>query len=118
MRYLDFPPSLHKTNFNEVVEVTEGLPINLTVQVLSSLPLTSEPVWSRMNGVLSSSSIVINFIRDKMNFTSLGLYNVSHTNDTGIYSLTASNRCGSSSFIVYISVKGNYVFDTYKNYVN
>ena len=108
MHCLDLPPTLQKTNFDEVVEVTEGSSINLTVQVFSSLPLNSEPVWLKMNGILSSGNVINHiYISDAITFTSLELYNVSHTDDTGIYSLIASNRCGSSSFIVYISVKGN-----------
>ena len=72
-------------------------------------------MWSYLLGhvieiPLSFRAVVINFTIDNIIFTSLGLFNVSHTDDTGIYSLTVSNMCGNSSLIVYISVKGNRVW--------
>ena len=90
-----------------MVKEIEGSSVNLTVQVFSSLPLISEPMWSRMNGALPPRAAVTNFIKNEIIFTSLALFNLSSTDDNGNYSLTASNRCGSSSFIVHFSVKGN-----------
>lgn len=97
---------LYKTNFDEVVEVRKGMSLNLTVAVFTNLSLTSVPVWSRENQQLYSIAVVKNFVTNEIFYTSFIIFNLSYVNDTGVYSLSVSNRCGSSSISVFIDVTG------------
>jgi len=83
-------------------------PVNLTVNIDSNLPLTSDPMWSRDNADLPNDSYVMNYTKEGNNYTSLIIEKASYHNDEGIYYLTASNQCGTSTVSVDLDiVKGN-----------
>lgn len=101
------PPILHKANFFEsFIEVEKGGSVNLTVEVFNNMSLSIEITWSRLNGSLPRSTLVTNFVVNRTDYTSLRLFNLSFANDTGYYSVTAINECGSSDLDVYINVTG------------
>ena len=106
--FLDVSPVLHKANFESVVEVEEGGSLNLTVEVFNNMSLKfTDIIWSRLDDdPLPENAIVIDFVVNGINYTSLELFNLSFANDSGNYSLTAINECGSSDLSVYVNVRG------------
>ena len=100
---------MHKTNFEKFVEVEEGGSLNLTVEVFTNTSFTAEILWSKLDDPLPASAIVINFVVNGINYTSLELFNLSFANDAGNYSLIAINECGISDLNIYIDVKGTYI---------
>lgn len=93
-------------NFEEVMKVIKGKSLNLTVEISSSVPLIGEPAWIKLDEPLSSKDVVKNFVVNKHIYSSLGFSNESFAIDTGNYSLSTKNACGTSSLSVYIDVKG------------
>jgi len=103
-------PELYEVNFNGKLTVIVDNPVNLTVNIDSDLPLTSDPMWSRDDADLSNDSYVMNYTKKKKrnNYTSLIIEKASYYNDEGNYYLTASNQCGTSTVSVDLDiVKGN-----------
>ena len=100
------PPLIHKTNYEEVLTTEEGNSVNLTAEIVSGLPLTNGPVWSRLDDSLPSKAIVIDFMVENKEYSSIEISNLSFGIDGGNYSLSASNKCGKTTSFVFINVKG------------
>ncbi|XP_065920649.1 uncharacterized protein [Dysidea avara] len=101
-----FSPTLKEINFDEIMIQIEGESVNLTVEVITNLSLTADPTWSKLDDQLPSKATVINYTSGNQTYSTLGLPNLTSFIDTGNYTLTASNRCGTSSTFVYMDVKG------------
>ena len=105
--FLDVSPVLHKANFENVVEVEEGGSLNLTVGIFTNMSINfTDIIWSKLDDPLPKNAIVIDFAVNGINYTSLELFNLSFANDSGNYSLTAINECGSSDLSVIVNVRG------------
>ena len=103
-------PVLYEVNFNMDKTVFVGNHVNLTVQVISRIPLISMPLWSRLNADLPKDSDVVNYSQDKSNYTSLIIRKANYANDGGLYYLNTSNYCGPSGISVELNIdKGNYM---------
>ena len=82
--------------------------MNFTVQVSSSLSLVRGPTWSRLHAGLPKDSHVMNYVKDRNNYTSLIINKTSYYHDSGLYYLNTSNYCGPSSVHVILEIyKGN-----------
>ena len=99
------PPLIHKTNYEEVLTTEEGNSVNLTAEIVSGLPLTDGPVWSRLDDSLPSKAVVIDFMVENKEYSSIGISNLSFGIDSGNYSLSVSNKCGKTTSFVFINVK-------------
>lgn len=99
-------PELYPVTFYPEITVFADSYVNLTVQVSSSLPLTSVFMWSRHNAELPKHSHVMNYSNDGNNFTSLIIDKASYYFDgaTGLYYMNTSNQCGPSSISVVIKI--------------
>ena len=97
---------LRKTNFENRLDVEEGGSVNLTVEVFSNMSLTAEASWSRLGG-LPENAVMTHYAFNGIKYTSLLLTDTITVN-TGNYSLTVINECGSSNLYVYIIVRGTH----------
>ena len=98
-------PDLCPVNFNPPLkDVLPNRSVNLTVSVISELSLTNHPKWLKINDDLPEDSHT-NYTDD--DYFSLFIDKASY-DDRGIYCLTASNQCGTSTISVTLRIlKGN-----------
>ena len=92
-------------HFNHYMLLDEGSNVTLTTEIITDLPLSNRsPSWNVSTGPnLPKNAKVNNYTVD--GFSSLTLYDLSFYDDTGNYTCTASNKCGTSSEFVYIAIR-------------
>ena len=92
-------------NFPHYLLLTEGTNRTLITNVTSDLPLSSGyPAWRVSNHDLPQNAMVENKTIDGILCNKLLLYHLSYYN-SGNYTITAANECGTSLVFVYIDVK-------------
>lgn len=100
---LDAPPVLHKTNFENRLDVEEGGSVNLTVEVFSNMSAAPTKIlWSGPDG-LPENTVLTHYVINGVVYISLTFTNAV-ANDTGNYSFIAINECGTSNLYVYIAI--------------
>ena len=98
-------PLVSRENFRYYITRTEGTNITLTATVTTDLPLSSGyPVWQVAHEMLPSNAKVDNYTIDGVLYSNLSLYNLSYYENSGNYTFTASNECGTSSVFTFIEV--------------
>ena len=98
-------PLVVRDNFRYYISITEGNNLTLITNITSELSLSSGyPVWKVINHSLPPTAVVNNYTDGGVLHSSLSLYKLSFYDDTGNYTNTASNECGSSSVFVFIQV--------------
>ena len=98
-------PLVSSENFRYYITLIEGSNITLIATVTSDLPLSSGyPVWQVVHGILPSTAKVVNYTIDGVLYSNLSLYNLSYYENSGNYTFTASNECGTSSVFTFIEV--------------
>ena len=103
--HIGFPPHVYPTNFPHYMLLTEGSNRTFITNITSDLPLSSGyPTWRVSDHDLPTNSIVQNKIIDGVLCNKLLLYDLSYYN-SGNYTITAGNECGTSLAFVYINVK-------------
>ena len=102
---------MYPTNFPHYILLTEGSNRTLITNITSDLPLSSGyPAWQVSNRDLPSNAVVDNTIIDGVLCNKLLLYDLSYYYNSGNYTITAGNECGTSLAFVYIDVeKGTHV---------
>ena len=103
--YTGFPPRVYPMNFPHYLLLTEGDNRTLIANVTSDLPLCSGPTWRVSNHDLPPNAIVENETIDGVLCNKLLLYNLSYDYNSGNYTISAGNECGTSLAFVYINVK-------------
>ena len=99
-------PHVVSDNFHHYASETEGHNLTLTTLVTSDLPLSSGyPIWGVLGDrSLPSTAVVDNYTDGGILHSRLSLYNLSYFDDSGNYTNTASNKCGTSFIFVFIQV--------------
>ena len=98
-------PLVSRENFRYYITRIEGSNITLTATVTTDLPLSSGyPVWQVAHGMLPSNAKVDNYTIDGVLYSNLSLYNLSYYENSGNYTFTASNECGTSLVFTFIEV--------------
>ena len=104
MPNLDTLPRIHR-HYSKTVDKLNGEPFNLTVDVVSTLPLTSL-YWSPPKYSAPLPNRTITFSHDDITTATFVLLKNASMNDTGPYTLTVANKCGWIVSEVYINVIG------------
>ena len=105
--YTAFAPALSAVNFNAEKTVHVNTTVNLTVQVIG-YSLISNLTWYRIIADLPEDCRIENYSKDGNNYTTLIIDKASYDDDGGIYCLSATNQCGTSSICVVVNIyKGN-----------
>ena len=91
----------HSTNLDKL----NGEPFNLTVDVASTLPLTSLH-WSPPNYSAPLPNGTIIFSHDDITTVTFMLLKKALKNDSGYYTVTVANKCGQISSKFYVNVIG------------
>ena len=101
------PPHVERIDFFNYIRRYEGSNLTLSAKVSSNIPLLAGyPKWAvDFNLPLPSTAMVDNCTIDGTIYSNLTLYELSFENDTGNYTFTAENKCGSSFVYVYIDVR-------------
>ena len=99
-------PHVVRDHFYRYVSETEGHNLTLTTFVTSDLPLSSGyPIWGVLGDQsLPSTAVVDNYTEGGILHSRLSLYNLSYFDDSGNYTNTASNKCGTSFIFTFIQV--------------
>lgn len=94
------------TNFPHYLLLTEGSNRTLITNITSDLPLsTGYPAWRVSDRDLPPNAKVENKTINGVLCNKLLLYDLSYDNNSGNYTITAGNECGTSLAFVYIDVK-------------
>ena len=101
-------PHIVRDHFHHYISEIEGHNLTLTTFVTSDLPLISGYPFCNW-GVLGGQSLpptaeVDNYTDDGILHCRLSLYNLSYFDDSGNYTNTASNKCGTSFIFVFIQI--------------
>ena len=99
-------PHVVGDNFHQYISETEGSNLTLITSIISDLPLSSGyPVWEVIDHKsLPSTAVVDNYTNDGILHSKLSLYNLSFYDDSGNYTNTVSNKCGTSFVFTFIEV--------------
>ncbi|XP_065884702.1 titin-like isoform X5 [Dysidea avara] len=107
VRANETPPHVERIDFFNYIRRHEGSNLTLSAKVSSNIPLLAGyPKWAvDFNLSLPSTAMVDNYTINGTIYSNLTLYELSFENDTGNYTFTAENKCGSSFVYVYIDVR-------------
>ena len=100
-------PHVTSDNFYHYISKIEGSNLTLVTSITSNLSLSSGyPVWGVIDHKsLPSTAVVDNYTTaDGILHSKLSLYDLSYYNDSGNYTNTASNKCGTSFVFTFIQV--------------
>ncbi|XP_065884700.1 uncharacterized protein [Dysidea avara] len=117
VRANETPPHVERIDFFNYIRRHEGSNLTLSAKVSSNIPLLAGyPKWAvDFNLSLPSTAMVDNYTINGTIYSNLTLYELSFENDTGNYTFTAENKCGSSFVYVYIDVRKVTADDSTKN---
>ena len=97
-------PHVASDNFYPYILKMEGSNLTLVTSITSNLSFSSD--WEVIDHKsLPSTAVVDNYTTtDGILHSKLSLYNLSYYNDSGNYTNTASNKCGTSFVFTFIQV--------------
>ncbi|XP_065884691.1 uncharacterized protein [Dysidea avara] len=100
------PPHVDRFDFSYYIPKHKGNNLNLTTNISSNIPLSSGyPQWIKdFRLPLPSTAVVDNYTTGGVRYSRLSLYDLSFEDDTGNYTNTVKNQCGSSFVYIYIDV--------------
>ena len=105
MPNLDTTPRIHYHHHSTNLDKLNGEPFNLTVDVVSTLPLTSLH-WSPPKSSAPLPNRTIIFYHDDITTAIFMMLKNASKNDSGYYTLTVANKCSWNSFRFYVNVIG------------
>ena len=102
------PPQVMPENFHQYVEALAGSNRTLSCEIYSDAPIKEGyPNWTKEFGIPLPDHVISNTECPTLSNTTcsnLTLINMSQSDGTGYYTITAENECGSDNFTVYVVV--------------
>ena len=103
-------PHIEHVNFDEKVDILVGSNRTFLCVIHSDTPL-KEPSWTRQYGRSLPRHVISNGecpTSPNATCSNLTLLNVSQSDGSGYYTITAENECGSDNFTVNVEIESKY----------